>query len=75
MQVNHRKVPRTRTEPEPGPSSRQLSIVSRHDLSEKQTEPRTAVGRYYDPATGQFLSVDPLVDETGQPYAYAGTIQ
>jgi hypothetical protein len=29
------------------------------------------VGRYYDPATGQFLSVDPLVDETGQPYAYA----
>ena len=27
-------------------------------------------GRYYDPATGQFISVDPLVDETGQPYAY-----
>jgi RHS repeat-associated protein len=26
--------------------------------------------RYYDPATGQFLSVDPLVDETGMPYAY-----
>ena len=24
------------------------------------------VGRYYDPQTGQFLSVDPLVDETGQ---------
>ncbi len=31
-----------------------------------------SVGRYYDPATGQFLSVDPLVDETGQPYAYTG---
>ena len=30
------------------------------------------VGRYYDPATGQFLNVDPLVDETGQPYAYTG---
>lgn len=30
------------------------------------------VGRYYDPATGQFISVDPLVDETGQPYAYTG---
>jgi uncharacterized protein RhaS with RHS repeats len=30
------------------------------------------VGRYYDPATGQFVSVDPLVDETGQPYAYTG---
>jgi RHS repeat-associated protein len=28
--------------------------------------------RYYDPSTGQFLSVDPLVDVTGQPYAYAG---
>jgi hypothetical protein len=28
------------------------------------------VGRYYDPATGQFLSVDPEVDETEQPYAY-----
>ncbi|MGD0442223.1 MAG: RHS repeat-associated core domain-containing protein [Acidimicrobiales bacterium] len=30
------------------------------------------VGRYYDPHTGQFLSVDPLVDETEQAYAYAG---
>ncbi len=29
------------------------------------------VGRYYDPATSQFLSVDPLVQETGQPYGYA----
>jgi RHS repeat-associated protein len=28
------------------------------------------IGRYYDPTTGQFLSVDPLVGETGQPYAY-----
>ena len=26
--------------------------------------------RYYDPATGQFLSVDPLVASTHQPYAY-----
>ena len=30
------------------------------------------IGRYYDPATGQFLNLDPLVDETGQPYAYTG---
>ena len=28
--------------------------------------------RYYDPITAQFLSVDPLVDQTGQPYSYAG---
>jgi hypothetical protein len=28
------------------------------------------VGRYYDPQTGQFLTVDPLVDTTGQAYAY-----
>ena len=27
--------------------------------------------RYYDPATGQFLTVDPLVGSTGHPYAYA----
>ncbi len=28
------------------------------------------VGRYYDPTTGQFLTVDPLVDQTDAPYAY-----
>jgi len=28
------------------------------------------VRRYYDPATEQFVSVDPLVDETGTPYAF-----
>ena len=27
--------------------------------------------REYDPTQGRFLSVDPLVDQTGQPYAYA----
>ena len=30
------------------------------------------VDRYYDPGTDQFLSVDPLVAETGQPYAFNG---
>jgi hypothetical protein len=30
------------------------------------------VGRYYDPTTGQFLTVDPAVSITGQPYSYAG---
>jgi RHS repeat-associated protein len=28
--------------------------------------------RYYDPTTGQFISVDPLVSETDQAYSYAG---
>jgi RHS repeat-associated protein len=30
------------------------------------------INRYYDPATGQFTSVDPQVDQTLQPYAYTG---
>jgi RHS repeat-associated protein len=29
------------------------------------------IRRYYDPQTGQFLSVDPAVDQTEAPYAYA----
>jgi RHS repeat-associated protein len=28
--------------------------------------------RWYDPATATFTSADPLVSQTGQPYAYAG---
>ena len=28
------------------------------------------IGRYYDPATGQFLSVDPLLSVTSEPYLY-----
>jgi uncharacterized protein RhaS with RHS repeats len=31
-----------------------------------------SVDRYYDPSTGQFLSVDPMVATTGQAYAYTG---
>jgi RHS repeat-associated protein len=30
------------------------------------------IDRYYDPATGQFISVDPDVSQTGEPYAYTG---
>jgi hypothetical protein len=33
---------------------------------------QSLVGRYYDPSTDQFLSVDPDVAETGQPYAFTG---
>ena len=31
------------------------------------------VNRYYDPSTGQFISVDPLVGITDQPYQYVGS--
>ena len=49
------------------PSSRHVS----YDLPPSLAVERS-VGRYYDPQTGQFLSVDPLVAETEQPYAYTG---
>jgi uncharacterized protein RhaS with RHS repeats len=32
----------------------------------------SVVNRYYDPATGQFLSVDPDVAMTDQPYSFTG---
>jgi RHS repeat-associated protein len=35
--------------------------------SHRQSYP---VRRYYDPQSGQFVSVDPLVDQTEAPYAY-----
>ena len=53
-------------------------IVHRYPWSTPATmrcsRPRSltfAINRYYDPATNQFLSVDPLVGETGQPYVYS----
>ena len=30
------------------------------------------IGRYYDPATGQFVSVDPELQQTQEAYAYTG---
>jgi RHS repeat-associated protein len=31
------------------------------------------INRYYDPASGQFTSLDPLVNQSLEPYAYAGS--
>jgi RHS repeat-associated protein len=39
--------------------------------TDDQTGFQNLRARYYDPATGQFLSRDPLEDSTLQPYAYA----
>jgi RHS repeat-associated protein len=30
------------------------------------------MNRYYDPVSGQFISLDPAVNATGEPYLYAG---
>ena len=54
---------------DPSPSNApagQMQAPQDEDLSRS----RFAVHRYYDPATEQFLSVDPLVAETGTPYAF-----
>ncbi|MHB8289713.1 MAG: DUF6531 domain-containing protein [Acidimicrobiales bacterium] len=37
-----------------------------------QTDFYYLINRWYNPETGTFLSVDPAVATTGQPYAYAG---
>jgi hypothetical protein len=42
------------------------------DTCEFEAEIERLVNRYYDPATDQLLSVDPLVKVTGQSYAFTG---
>ncbi len=47
--------------------------VTRFGYAGEYTDPTGYIylrARYYDPATAQFLSVDPLVDTTGNPYGY-----
>jgi RHS repeat-associated protein len=50
------------------------STTSPFGYSGNWTDPDTGLiylhARDYDPATAQFLTVDPLVDTTNQPYAY-----
>ena len=58
---------------------RDAFAASSHDLSrcvrrfrEHYFSTPVVVGRYYDPQTGQFLSVDPMVEQTRQAYLYSG---
>ncbi|HZE17254.1 MAG TPA: RHS repeat-associated core domain-containing protein, partial [Mycobacterium sp.] len=44
----------------------------RHRPCPSGPPPLVSVHRYYDPSTAQFLSQDPLVAQTGEPYAFAG---
>ncbi|HEY1830797.1 MAG TPA: RHS repeat-associated core domain-containing protein [Acidimicrobiales bacterium] len=49
------------------------SVASPFGYQGSYTDPSTLIyliGRYYDPSTDQFLSIDPDVGETGQPYAF-----
>jgi hypothetical protein len=48
------------------------SRISRSRIARARCAQRVLFDRYYDPATDQFLSVDPDLAETGQPYVFTG---
>jgi RHS repeat-associated protein len=50
-----------------------VAAVCRFGYAGEYTDPTGYLylrARYYDPTTAQFLTVDPLVDSTGNPYGY-----
>ena len=53
------------------PSTLKSSILFAGGYQDNETGFLYLVNRYYDPATGVFVSVDPLVAVTGQMYEYA----
>ncbi len=63
---NARRRPRFATIEHRSPSSRVVPLPCATTQA-----PEGTVHRYYDPQTGQFLTVDPLVAQTGQPFSYA----
>ena len=66
-------VPRCSCSSRSGRRCRHHRACSRSDLRPSAgPEFASLVNRYYDPSTAQFLSIDPLVATTGQPYQYAG---
>jgi hypothetical protein len=48
-----------------------LLVADHHDSPTVTSRASCSVHRYYDPAAAVFLSVDPIVDSTQQPYGYA----
>ena len=53
------------------PRHRHPARRRRTRLPENRSKAARLVHRYYDPATGSFLSVDPDAEQTQQPYVYA----
>ena len=53
-----------------GPASTPLQFDGQYTDAESGLQYLRA--RYYDPASGTFLSADPLVSATGEPYGFAG---
>lgn len=67
---------RPRTAPRPGPRRRfplqRLGVRRPVTTGSCRGASVYLRNRYYDPATGQFLTRDPLEAQTGQPYSYTG---
>jgi RHS repeat-associated protein len=55
-----------------GRSGRRRRDRGKRAVGERRLVWGSGVYRYYDPQTGQFLTVDPLVDQTAAPYGYGG---
>ena len=53
-----------------GPGSQNNPFGFAGQYTDSETGFLYMLHRYYDPATAQFLGVDPAVDVTGQPYQY-----
>ncbi len=48
-----------------------MSLVKASAFEEQRSHLMTSVvNRYYDPTTDQFLSIDPAVASTNQPYVF-----
>jgi RHS repeat-associated protein len=53
-------------------SRRSTSTRVTHTRADFDVDRYSVVNRYYDPSVGQFISVDPDVASTGQPYVFVG---